>query len=176
MRTHHFGRYAALLALTVLAAPAIQAQDKHIDVAVQDQGGRAKLVFLNSECPDQPAQNGCIQAAHGSSPNLSWELDAASADQWQFTRLQFSADGVHWGDAGYPLADCTVDDFGLTEADRQSGDASSARVVANGKRVQVHDANRNVCQTHYRLYAAPRDGGPEIDSDPVIDNRGGGRN
>jgi len=164
----------ALVSL-LLAAPAVQAQDKHIDVAVNQQGGVFKLEFLDSQCPDRPGQKGCIQADHGSSPNLSWELDANSAANWTFTRLQFSPDGVHWGDSAHPLSDCTMEDFSLTEPDRTSGSASSARVVADGKRLQVLDRNRNVCLTHYRIYAAPRSGGPEIDSDPVIDNRGGGR-
>lgn len=180
MNVSHFIRTkAAFLCLAVLLAGFClhaQAQDKHIDVAVDQQGGVFKLVFLNSECPDRQGEKGCIQAAQGSSPNLSWELDSAGNGEWVFTRLQFSPDGVHWGEPSYPLQPCTMDDFGLAPGDAGSGDASTARVLANGKRVQIKDHNRNVCTTHYRIYAAPRDGGAEIDSDPVIDNRGGGTN
>ena len=60
----------------------------------------------------------------------------------------------------------------MTEADRATGDASSAQVVANGKRLQIRDNNQNVCDTHYRLYAEPVNGGDEIDSDPRIRNGG----
>jgi hypothetical protein len=149
------------------------AQDKHIDVAVQERAGGFKLVFLNSECPDRPSEKGCIEAAHGSSPNISWELDDASNATWQLNRLQFSPDGVHWGDPGHPLADCTVKDFNLTPAEQVSGHASIARSIANGKRLMIKDDNTTQCRTHYRLFAVPAGGGTEIDSDPIIDNRGG---
>ena len=162
----------ALVALAV-CGPA-QAQDKHIDVAVQEQGGVFKLVFLNSACPERPNERGCIEAGHGSSPVLSWGLDAASSAEWSFTRLQFSPDGAHWGDPGHPLQDCTVQDFNLAPDDAQTGLASTARVIADGKRMQIKNDNVNVCTTHYKLVAARRDGGGEIDSDPIIDNRGGG--
>lgn len=151
-----------------------QAQDKHIDVTVQEQGGVYKLVFLNSACPERPNERGCIEAGHGSSPNISWQLDDDSSREWSFVRLQFSPDGVHWGDPGYPLADCTMTDFRLAPEDRQTGLASTARVVADGKRMQIKDDNVNECTTHYKLFAARRDGSGEIDSDPIIVNRGGG--
>jgi hypothetical protein len=160
-----------LLALLAPVLPAL-AQDKHIDAEIRPEGDGYKLVFLNSECPERPNENGCVMAARGTSPNISWELTGEGADQWTFTRLQFSGDGVHWGETGHPLPDCTMEDFDLAPADRESGNASTARVVANGKRLQILDRNINVCLTHYRLYAAPRAGGPEIDSDPVVDNRG----
>lgn len=165
----------ALLGALFLSQQAL-AQDKHIDVSVKQEGGVYKLKFLNSECPDNPNYMGCIQAAHGSSPVISWALDDASSEDWVFTRLRFSPDGVHWGDSAHPLDNCTVEDFELQPADAASGWASSAQVLANGKRLQIKDRNRNVCTTHYRLFAAPKAGGAEIDSDPVIDNRGGGRN
>ena len=176
MNTAPFPGLRSLLVLCILLASAMPtlAQDKHIDVSVRAEGAGFKLTFLNSECPDRPSENGCVQAAHGSSPNISWELDQESAQDWEFTRLQFSGDGVRWGDSGSPLPDCTMEDFDLAPGDRQSGNASTARVVANGKRLQIHDRNLNLCLTHYRLYAAPRGGGAEIDSDPVVDNRGGG--
>jgi hypothetical protein len=65
-------------------------------------------------------------------------------------------------------------DFRLAPEDRQTGLASTASVVANGTRIQIRDGNVNVCETHYKLFAARRDGGGEIDSDPIIVNRGGG--
>jgi hypothetical protein len=40
--------------------------------------------------------------------------------------------------------------------------------------MQIKDDNVNVCTTHYKLVAARRDGSGEIDSDPIIDNKGGG--
>jgi len=163
----------ALLALLALSMPAL-AQDKHIDVAVEQRDGGYKLVFLNSACPDRPQENGCVEAAHGSSPNISWELDAASSSGWAFSRLQFSPDGAHWGDPAHPLADCTMADFKLAPGDRESGHASTAKPVANGRRLMIKDGNGSECRTHYRLYATPAGGGAEIDSDPIIDNRGGG--
>jgi hypothetical protein len=63
-------------------------------------------------------------------------------------------------------------DFRLSGGDSKSGKASSAKVVANGSRLQIHDLNNNACTTHYKLFARPRDGGAEINSDPVIKNRG----
>ena len=165
----------ALLAMAVLS-PSVLAQDKHIAVTVKQEGGVYKLKFNNSECPDQPHYMGCVQAEHGSAPNISWQLSDDSDGDWVFTRLRFSPDGVHWGENGYPLAPCTQDDFALSDGDVSSGWVSTAKLLANGKRLQVKDHNRNVCTTHYRLFAAPAGGGPEIDSDPVIDNRGGGRN
>jgi hypothetical protein len=150
------------------------AQDKHIDVTVQEQGGIFKLVFQNSACPERPNERGCIQADYGSSPVISWGLDAASSTEWSFTRLQFSPDGAHWGDPGHPLQGCTMEDFNLAPDDAQTGLASTARVVADGKRMQIKNDNVNECTTHYKLFAARRDGGGEIDSDPIIVNRGGG--
>jgi len=164
----------ALLALAVYGQA--QAEDKHIDVIVQEQDGVSKLVFLNSACPERPNEHGCIQADHRSSPVISWGLDQASSGEWSFLRLQFSPDGVPWGDPGHPLQDCTMEDFNLAPDDAQSGLASTARVIADGKRMQIKDDNVNVCTTHYKLVAARRDGGGEIDSDPIIDNKGGGNN
>jgi hypothetical protein len=159
------------LTLTVLLLAAggqIQAQDKHIDVTIQN----GKLVFLNSECPGNP-EPGCVLAEAGSSPVISWKLSDAAGMDWQFAGLQFSPDGEHWGDPAHPLQDCTVADFGLSEADRQSGNASTAQVVSNEKRLQIRDLNRNTCITHYKLSARSANG-DHADSDPIIDNRGGG--
>jgi hypothetical protein len=148
------------------------AQDKHIDVSVTQSGSAFKLEFSNSECQDLPNDKGCVFADRGTQPVISWELVGDLAADWRFTRLQMSADGTHWGQSGHPLADCTVADFNLTEADRGSGAASSAQVVANGKKLQIRNNNQNICDTHYRLYAEPIIGGPEIDSDPMIRNGG----
>lgn len=153
---------SGLLIVVMLLCNAAFAQDKHIDVSVQGN----KLVFLNSECPDRPGEAGCVLAEHGSSPVISWELTGPGTEQWRFSELRFSPT---------PLQECTVDDFGLSAADRQSGLASTAQVVAGGKRLQIRDHNRNVCITQYTL-SAVSDDGRQIDSDPVIDNRGGGPN
>ena len=165
------GRVALAIAVLICCG-SVLAQDKHIDVSVVQSGDAFKLVFNNSECPDSPSEKGCVFADKGTQPVISWELTGDLARQWNFTRLQMSPDGIHWGEAGYPLKDCTVDDFNLTPADRASGAASSAQVVANGQRVQIRDNNQNVCETHYRLYAAPVNGGGEIDSDPMVRNGG----
>lgn len=152
--------YAGMLLLGILVCNVAGAQDKHIDVTVNGN----KLLFLNSECPERPSDMGCVMAERGSSPVISWELTGQSSEGWRFSRLEFSP---------VPLQDCTLDDFALTEADRQTGAASTAQVVADGRRLQIRDRNRNVCITQYTLYAVS-EGGMEIDSDPIIDNRGGG--
>jgi hypothetical protein len=148
------------------------AQDKHIDLTIYSNGSTFKMGFSNSECPEKPRDLGCIEAEGGNSPIISWELDAESSKDWELTRLQFSPDGNSWGRSGHPLQDCTVEDFKLSSADSNSGNASSANVVANGRRLQIHDLNYNQCRTHYKLFARPRAGGAEINSDPVIDNKG----
>lgn len=156
--------------MLLLSLPSISfAADKHIDVNVYHDGTEYKLGFDNSECPNRPNDKGCVEADYGNSPMISWELNS----DWELTRMQFSPDGQHWGDSGYPLKDCTVDDFGLSESDRSTGNASTANVVSNGKRLQIRDKNVNECTTHYKLFAQPRAGGTEINSDPVIENRGG---
>jgi len=45
-----------------------------------------------------------------------------------------------------------------------------------GAIARMRDGNQNPGITHYRLYAMPRAGVLEFDSDPIIDNRGGGPN
>lgn len=167
---------AALATALLLFGNQALAQDPHIDVVVEEQDGGFKLVFENSACEDRPDEKGCVEAKRGSAPIISWALKDGSREAWMFTRLQFSPDGVHWGDPAHPLQDCTMEDFKLAPEDAQSGAASTARVIADGARLQIKDDNRNLCRTHYRLFAAPRNGGAEIDSDPIIDNRGGGRN
>jgi hypothetical protein len=163
----------SLILLLLICSPfTLFAQDKHIDLRVYQNGTGYKMGFSNSECPGSLQDMGCIDVEHGNSPIISWELDAASDQDWELTRLQFSPDGQHWGDAGYPLQDCTMNDFRLSGDDSKSGKASSANVVANGRRLQIHDLNNNACTTHYKLFARPRAGGAEINSDPVIKNRG----
>lgn len=159
-------RAAAVLA--VLVAGQALAQDKHVDVSVQDMGGQHKLVFSGSLCPSNP-EPGCIMVERGNSPMLSWALTGAAAMEWQFVGMQFSPDGVSWG--GVPLADCTMEDFALSESDRYDGQASTAQIVAGGKRIQIRDHNRNVCVTHYKL-TARSNSGEVIDSDPIVDNKG----
>ena len=162
-----------LIILLLISAPlALLAEDKHIDLTIYLNGTTYKLGFSNSLCPDEPQKKGCIDVPHGNSPMISWELDSASNQDWELTRLQFSPDGQHWGDAGNPLQDCTVNDFQLSETDRKSGNASSASVVSNGRLLKIRDRNNNACNTHYKLFARPRNGGDEINSDPVIKNRG----
>ncbi len=153
---------AGMLLLGVFVCNVTLAEDKHIEVTVNGN----KLVFLNSECPERPSDMGCIMAEYGSSPVISWQLTGPGSEGWRFSRLEFSP---------VPVQDCTVEDFALTGADRQSGLASTAQVVADGRRLQIRDRNRNQCVTQYTLYAVSN-GGAEIDSDPIIDNRGGGPN
>jgi hypothetical protein len=105
---------------------------------------------------------------------IKWELDSHGETYWMLTRLQFSADGEHWGDSNFPLADCTVKAFELEERDQFTGNASSAMITGNGRKIHIKNRNEEVCQTYYRIYAMPKAGGMEINSDPMIDNRGGG--
>lgn len=163
----------ALFTLAALAAcSAAWANDKHIDVTVENQGSTSKLVFDNSECPDRPNERGCVLAEKGTSPMISWQLQGDNAGAWRLTRLQMSPDGVHWGHPNFPLADCTVADFRLSASDRATGNASTAQIVGNGNMLQIRDWNDNECETHYRLYAEPVGGGAPIDSDPTIRNKG----
>lgn len=164
-----------LLAAGLLAwAVAAEAEDPWIDLAVVSEGSDFKIRFLNSACKERPNELGCVEAVHGSSPLLRWEIDSASEQYWMLTRLQFSADGEHWGDPAFPLADCTMKAFALEDRDRYTGNASSAMITGNGRKVQIRDRNEEPCQTWYRIYAMPRAGGIEINSDPMIDNKGGG--
>jgi len=160
--------------ISVLASPGVMAADKMIDLTVVGSGTDFKLQFLNSECEDESKEKGCIEAEYGNSPMIKWELDSHGETYWMLTRLQFSADGEHWGDSNYPLADCTVKAFELEERDQFTGNASSAMITGNGRKIQIRNRNEEVCQTYYRIYAMPKAGGMEINSDPMIDNRGGG--
>lgn len=167
--------FAGLTAACCLAgAGAVRGDDPMIDLTVVGSGSTFKIEFRNSACTDRPGELGCIEAVHGSSPMLMWEIDSASEQYWMLTRLQFSVDGEHWGDPAFPLADCTMKAFALEDRDRYTGNASSAMITGNGRKLQVRDRNEEPCQTHYRIYAMPRAGGIEINSDPMIDNKGGG--
>ena len=160
-----------LIILLLISSPyTLFAADKHIDLTVYHNGTSDKMRFDNSECPASPQDKGCIEVLRGKSPMISWELDSASNQDWKLTRLQFSNDGQHWGDN--PLQDCTMVAFGLKDNDKVTGIASTASVVANGRLLKIRDINREACTTYYKLFAEPRDGGAEINSDPVIKNRG----
>jgi len=157
-----------LLCLAFAGPGLVFAQDKHLNLSVVQN----KLVFNNSECPNRPHEMGCVEAPRGSSPNISWELDGQSSQEWALSRLQFSPNGSNWGDPQSPLADCTMEDFGLSPGDRGTGYASSAKVIANGQKMMIRDDNYNECVTHYMIFARHRSSGQEINSHPIIDNRG----
>ncbi len=149
------------------------AQNPHIDLKVNGSGNSAKIEFLNSACPQEPGNRGCVELGHGMQNHVSWELDQDSWQAgWRLSKLLFSPDGNHWGESGYPLSDCTMEDFQLDPEDRDTGLASTAEVRANGKRMRIWDENRNRCDTWYRIFATNINGG-EADSDPIIKNRGG---
>ncbi len=164
---------AWLFLLAIAGTSQVLAQDKHIDLAVRQTTEGYKLFFDNSECPGRPFDYGCVEAAHGNSPNISWELDSASRGAWKLIALQFSPDGSNWGAPGVPLKDCTVEDFNLPPADRVSGYASTAQVTANGQKMMIKDRNKNECITHYLIHAQSSSTGEKISSHPIIDNRGG---
>ena len=168
-----------LIILLLIGSPyTLFAADKHIDLTVYHNGTSYKMRFNNSECPAEPQKKGCIEVKLGKSPMISWELDSASNADWKLTELQFSPDGQHWGNSDYKLEPCTVEAFGLTGTDDETGKASSAKVIANGRMLQIrdnndrNDSNDEDCATHYKLFAEPRAGGDKINSDPVITNRG----
>ena len=162
-----------LTVLLILLPVSVWAQNPHIDLSVTGSGDSAKLQFLNSACPQEPGNRGCVELGHGMQNHISWELDQDSwRAGWRLTALFFSPDGNHWGEHGYPLNDCTMEDFKLPDSDRHTGQASTAEVRANGKRMRIWDENKNTCDTWYRLYATNINGG-QADSDPIIKNRGG---
>ena len=167
-------RFGLLAACAFVWTATALAENKQIDLKIMQVEGKSKIQFTNSACSDKPDEKGCVEADYGNAPILMWELDKDSNKEWQLARMQFSPDGEHWGDPAYPLADCSVKAFDLTPGDKSSGIASTARVEANGRMLQIFDRNEEVCMTHYKIFAMPRAGGPEIDSDPMIDNRGGG--
>ena len=162
-----------LIILLLISNPfTLLAADKHIDLTVYPNGTSHKMRFNNSECPGNLQDKGCIEVLRGNSPMISWRLDSASNEDWKLTRLQFSPDGQHWNDANYKLEDCTMEAFEVEEADRTTGNAKKVSIVANGRQLQIRDTNREECNTYYKLFAEPRAGGAEINSDPVIKNRG----
>ena len=97
---------AFLAALLLLLSSGLMPNDKMIDMTVVGSGSDFKLQFLTSECEDETKEKGCIEVERGNSPMMVWELDGNGETYWMLTRLQFSADGQHWGDSAYPLADC----------------------------------------------------------------------
>ncbi len=162
--------------LMAIASPAVLAKDTLIDLTVVGSGSDFKLQFLNSACSDKAQQNGCIEVQKGDSAAHIWELDSMGETYWMLTRFQFSADGVNWGDSKFPLPACSVPNFNLEARDQFTGNAASAMITGNGRKILLDNGNQEACQVHYRIYAMPKAGGMEIHSDPVpmISNQGGG--
>jgi hypothetical protein len=168
---------ALLLALlTTLVSPSLSAQDKLIDLTVVGSGSDFKIQFLNSSCSDKAQEVGCIEVQKGESGTLIWELDSMGETYWMLTRFQFSADGVNWGDSRFPLHACNVKNFNLEARDQFTGNAASAMITGNSRKIMINNSNEEECQTHYRIYAMPKAGGMEIHSDsvPMISSPGGG--
>jgi hypothetical protein len=169
-------RFPVLLGVVLCCtSPALLAKEKLVELTVVGSGSDFKLQFLNSQCSDKNAENGCIEAVKGDASMLNWELDSIGETYWMLTRLQFSADGENWGDSNFPLKDCTVNDFELEARDRMTGNAASAMITGNGRMIRIPNRNTEACQTWYRIYAMPKAGGMEIYSDakPLITNQGG---
>lgn len=166
-----------LFALTAcLGATPVFAKEKLIDMTVVGSGSDFRIQFLNAQCADKNAENGCVEAEKGDEPMLNWELDSMGETYWMLTRLQFSADGQNWGDSNFPLPDCAVKEFELEDRDQFTGNAASAMVTGNGRKIRVPNHNSQACQVYYRIYAMPKAGGMEIFSDAtsMITNRGEG--
>jgi hypothetical protein len=160
-----------------LASSSLLANEKLVDLTVVGSGSDFKLQFLNAACADKKAENGCVEVEQGATPMLNWELDSMGETYWMLTRLQFSADGVNWGDSKFPLPDCAVQVFALEARDQFTGNAASAMITGNGRKVRIPNHNTEACQAYYRIYAMPKAGGMEIHSDatPIITNHGGGQ-
>ena len=160
-----------------LASPSLLASEKLVDLTVVGSGSDFKLQFLNAACADKKAENGCVEVEQGVTPMLNWELDSMGETYWMLTRLQFSADGVNWGDSNFPLPDCAVPVFALEARDQFTGNAASAMITGNGRKVRIPNHNTEACEVHYRIYAMPKAGGMEIHSEaaPIITNHGGGQ-
>jgi len=154
--------------LICLASPAVLANEKLIDMTVVGSGSDFRLEFLNSECSDKTQQNGCIEVKKGESTTLVWELDVMGETYWMLTRLQFSADGQNWGDSRFPLPDCAVRAFTLEDRDQFTGNAASAMITGNSRKILIQNLNEEECRIYYRIYAMPKAGGMEIASDPMI--------
>ncbi len=165
----------AIVLLACFASPALSAEEKLIDMTVVGSGSNFQLQFLNSACSDENAANGCVEVEKGSSSMLTWELDVNGETYWMLTRFQFSADGVNWGSSAFPLNDCAVRNFELEARDQFTGNAASAMITGNGRKVKIMNRNIDSCQTYYRVYAMPKAGGLEIHSDarPMITDAGG---
>jgi len=154
--------------LTCFASPAVLADEKLIDMTVVGSGNDFRLEFLNSGCSDKAQQNGCIEVKKGESATLAWELDVMGETYWMLTRLQFSADGQNWGDSRFPLPDCAVKAFTLEDRDQFTGNAASAMITGNSRKILIGNRNEEECRAYYRIYAMPKAGGMEISSDPMI--------
>ncbi len=163
------GKYAATAALVgALAVPSsLFAADPKIDLDVVSSGGGAKLRFLNSACPSDPAYAGCVDVAKGSKNWIGWELsNEAWQDGWVITGLQLMMDDPR-------LTDCIVRDFNV---DPNTGYANDFRVQGNGKFGRNWDENSCdfAYEVAYLVFARNNNTGEEANSDPII--RNGGRN
>lgn len=166
---------AILFVMACFASPVLNAKEKLVDLTVVGSGSDFKIQFLSSLCSDRNAAHGCVETEKGVASMLNWELDGIGETYWMLTRLQFSADGENWGDSKFPLQDCTVKDFELEDRDQFTGNAASAMITGNGRKIKIPNGNTEACQTYYRIYAMPKAGGMEIHSDakPMITNHGG---
>jgi len=164
-----------LVLLACLASPALSAQEKLIDLTVTGSGNSFRLEFLNSSCSVANAGNGCMEVEKGNAAMLTWELDVVGETYWMLTRFQFSADGQNWGNSAFPLPDCAVTNFELEDRDQFTGNAASAMITGNSRKIKIMNRNTEPCQVYYRLYAMPKAGGLEIYSDarPMITSAGG---
>jgi len=167
---------SAVVLLACLSSPALSAKEKLLDMTVVGSGSNFKLQFLNSGCSEN-TENGCVEVEKGSASMLTWELDVNGETYWMLTRFQFSADGENWGNSRFPLGDCAVTNFELEARDQFTGNAASAMITGNGRKVRIMDRNIESCQIYYRIYAMPKAGGMEIHSDarPMISSMGGGK-
>ena len=73
-------------------------QNPHIDLSVTGSGDSSKIQFLNSACPQEPGNRGCVELGHGMQNHISWELDHDSWQAgWRLTALFFSPDHQEQG-------------------------------------------------------------------------------
>ncbi len=167
-KNFHVRTAVITLLLVALATPAsLFAADPKIDMDVVSSGGGAKLRFLNSACPSDPAYAGCVDVAKGSKNWIGWELSQeAWQEGWVITGLQLILDDPE-------LTDCIVRDF---KVDPNTGYANDFRVQGNGKFGRNWDENSCdfAYEVAYLVFARNNNTGEEANSDPVI--RNGGRN
>jgi len=141
------------------------ADDPKIDLYVD--GG--KLRFMNSACPSEPGNLGCVEVARGSKNWIMWELDNSAVQAgWRLTTLQ-----LNWDRGNQALTDCVVADFNV---DPGLGTAIDFQVRGNGSWARNWDDNG--CEFAYTIaYLVSAENpttGERANSDPIIKN--GGRN